>query len=205
MNIMRKFSAFLFVTGLLLITGAAFFCVSNLREERAAGNIADDVAFRISAGIREEQSFAQENDVIPDYLLNPDMAMPTEEIDGYSYIGYLSVPPLDLELPVMEEWSYPGLKIAPGRYAGSAYNGTFVICGHNYKTHFGTLHSLSAGDPIVFTDMDGNEFTYSVDNVETIEPNQKEKVLGDEWALTLFTCTPGGKTRVAVHCLAAEA
>ena len=182
MNIMRKFSTFLFAAGLLLITGAV----------------------RISGGIREEQSFAQENDVVPDYLLNPDMAMPTEEIDGYSYIGYLSIPTLDLELPVMEEWSYPGLKIAPGRYAGSAYNGTFVICGHNYKTHFGTLHSLSAGDSIVFTDMDGNEFTYSVDNVETVEPNQKEKVLSDEWALTLFTCTPGGKTRVAVHCLAVD-
>ena len=204
MKTMRKISSFLFVTGLLLIAGAAFFCISNLREERTAGKIADDVAFRIYAGIRDEQSFAKENDVIPDYLLNPDMSMPEEEIDGYSCIGYLSIPTLDLELPIMEEWSYPGLKIAPGRYAGSAYNGSFVICGHNYKTHFGTLHSLSSGDLIVFTDMDGNEFVYSVDNVETIEPNQKEKVLSDEWALTLFTCTPGGKTRVVVHCMAAK-
>ena len=47
-------------------------------------------------------------------------------------------------------------------------------------------------------------FAYSVDNVETIELNQKEKVLSDEWALTLFTCTPGGKTRVVVHCMAAK-
>ena len=129
MKTMRKISSFLFVTGLLLIAGAAFFCISNLREERTAGKIADDVAFRICAGIRDEQSFAKENDVIPDYLLNPDMAMPEEEIDGYSYIGYLSIPTLDLELPIMEEWSYPGLKIAPGRYTGSAYNGSFAICG----------------------------------------------------------------------------
>lgn len=41
-------------------------------------------------------------------------------------------------------------------------------------------------------------------NRETNEPNQKEKVLSDEWALTLFTCTPGGKTRVVVHCMAAK-
>ena len=68
MKTMRKISSFLFVTGLLLIAGAAFFCISNLREERTAGKIADDVAFRIYAGIRDEQSFAKENDVIPDYL-----------------------------------------------------------------------------------------------------------------------------------------
>ena len=51
MKTMRKISSFLFVTGLLLIAGAAFFCISNLREERTAGKIADDVAFRIYAEI----------------------------------------------------------------------------------------------------------------------------------------------------------
>lgn len=200
---MRKFSSFLLAIGLLLIMGAAFFCFSNLREERAAGQLADDVSFRITAEIRGEQSFADNHDVVPDYLLNPDMRMPAKEIDGYDYIGSLSIPALNLELPIMDQWSYPGLKIAPGRYAGSAYGKAFSICGHNYSTHFGTLHSLTPGDEIVFTDMDGNEFSYKVDNVETIEPNEREKVLSEDWALTLFTCTPGGKTRVAVHCLTA--
>ncbi len=38
--------------------------------------------------------------------------------------------------------------------------------------------------------------------IETIEPTQIENAVSDEWALTMFTCTPGGKTRVVVHCSA---
>ena len=30
--------------------------------------------------------------------------MTVREIDGYGYIGYLSIPALNLELPVMDQW-----------------------------------------------------------------------------------------------------
>lgn len=201
--VMKKFSTILFLIGLLLIAGAALFCYSNLKEEREAGRLANDVGFRITASIQEEQSFSEEYDVVPDYLLNPDMEMPTTEVDNFSYIGSLVIPTLGLNLPIMDQWSYPGLKIAPGRYLGSAYDDTFVICGHNYKNHFGSLYTLASGDEVVFTDLDGNKFAYQVDNVETIDPYDRENVINDNWDLTMFTCTPGGKTRVVVHCLAA--
>lgn len=200
----RVLSTILFLAGLLLIAGAAFFCYSNLMEEREAGRLASDVGFRITAGIREERSFSEEYDVVPDYLLNPNMEMPTTDVDNFSYIGTLSIPTLDLDLPIMAQWSYPGLKVAPGRYAGSAYDDVFVICGHNYKNHFGSLYSLGSGDEVVFTDIDGNEFAYKVDTVETIDPYDKSNVMSEDWDLTLFTCTPGGKTRVVVHCMVAE-
>ena len=44
---------------------------------------------------------------ISDYLLNPNMEMPEVEIDGNDYIGTLSIPALELSLPVMSQWSYP--------------------------------------------------------------------------------------------------
>ena len=58
--------------------------------------------------------------VIPDYLIDPRVSMPTAEVEGYDYIGVLSIPVLDLELPVMDSWSYPQLKLSPCRYEGSA-------------------------------------------------------------------------------------
>ena len=41
--------------------------------------------------------------------------MPTVTIDGYDYIGYVEAPVLGLKLPVMAEWDYDRLKIAPCR------------------------------------------------------------------------------------------
>ena len=137
---------------------------------------------------------------IPDYILNPDMEMPTMDIDGNRYIGTLDIPALNLSLPVMSEWSYPKLKIAPCRYVGTAYQGNFVIAAHNYRTHFGSLGNLSAGDRVTFTDVDGNIFSYDVVEVQILNPAAIEEMVSDDWDLSLFTCTLGGKTRLTVRC-----
>lgn len=65
------------------------------------------------------------------------------EIDGYYYIGYISIPALGMELPVMSDWSYPQLNISPCRYAGSTKTDDLVIAGHNYTRHFGGIKNLS--------------------------------------------------------------
>ena len=126
-------------------------------------------------------------------------------IDGYDYIGYVSIPSIGLELPVMSEWSYAGLKIAPGRYSGSTYADNMVVCAHNYAKHFSPIKWLQAGAEVYFTDMDGMRWSYEVDNVETLQPTQIEKMTTvteeDNWDLTLFTCTTGGSARCAVRCV----
>ncbi|MCD8077148.1 MAG: sortase [Lachnospiraceae bacterium] len=129
--------------------------------------------------------------------------MKTIEIDGYEYIGTLSIPSYGLELPVMAEWSYPGLKIAPGRYSGSVWTDDLVLCGHNYERHFGNLKYLEAGDEILFTDVEDNVFDYQVEEVIILQPTDVEEMMSQEsgaWDLTLFTCTIGGQTRVTVRC-----
>lgn len=136
----------------------------------------------------------------PDYVLNPDMDMPEVEIDGVKYIGYLEIPELELSLPVITETTTANLKIAPCRFAGSAYLKDLVIGAHNYTRHFGRLKELSYGDIIVFTDMDGNVFTYEVAGIEILQPDQAEELCSGEWPLTLYTCTVGGQTRVTVRC-----
>lgn len=69
-----------------------------------------------------------------------------------------------------------------------------MIAAHNYRTHFGSLGNLSAGDRVTFTDVDGNIFSYDVVEVQILNPAAIEEMVSDDWDLSLFTCTLGGKT-----------
>ena len=121
-------------------------------------------------------------------------------VDGFPYVGYVSLPTLGLELPVMDSWSYYRLRIAPCRYTGSVESGDLVIAAHNYTTHFGRLKYLSEGDPVFFTDMEGEQTAYEVSLVDTLSPYAVEEMTGSGYALTLFTCTYSGQGRVTVRC-----
>ena len=121
-------------------------------------------------------------------------------IDGYAYIGYLSIPSLGLELPVMSEWDYTRLKIAPCRYAGSVKTDNLVIAAHNYRRHFGPIKKLAIGDEVYFTDVDGIVFCYEVVEMVTLSPTAVEEMSAGDYDLTLFTCTYGGQSRVTVRC-----
>ncbi len=197
--------------GLLLLAAAFFLTAYNLWSDAKAGASVDTVLEQLTPELED----AEEGDVslpaipsgdsleeanIPDYILNPEMDMPEEEIDGQQYIGVLQIPALSLELPVISEWSYPNLKIAPCRYAGSAYLDNMVVAAHNYYSHFGYLQNLSQGDKVTFTDMDGNAFRYEVIEIETLSPFAVDEMTSGDWDLTLFTCTVGGAARVTVRC-----
>lgn len=184
--------------GLLLIAAALLLTAFNLWDEWRADQAAEQVLDQMT--VQPEDPDASDGQGIPDYLLNPDMEMPVVEIDGNSYIGVLDIPALGLTLPVMSEWSYPNLRTAPCRYAGSAYKDNLVIAAHNYSTHFGQIKNLTVGDQVSFTDVDGNVFLYTVAEVQTLEPTAVEEMTDGGWALTLFTCTIGGQSRVTVRC-----
>ena len=190
---------FLIRLGLLLIAAALCFIIYNLYEEHRA---------RVQSGqaldaLQEYIPGSDQNDdtSMPDYMLNPDMEMPTQTIDGIDYIGVLEIPSLNLELPVISQWSYPNLRIAPCRYSGSAYSGGLVIAAHNYDSHFGRLKTLQTDDEVIFTDIDGNTFAYKVAVMEILEPLATEEMKSEEWDLSLFTCTIGGRSRVTVRCV----
>ena len=122
------------------------------------------------------------------------------QIGGYGYIGYLSIPALKLDLPIMGEWDYHRLRIAPCRYVGSVQGNDLVIMAHNYNSHFGRLSKLSEGDRVTFTDMDGILTTYEVIALDILNPYAVEEVTSGDFDLTLFTCTYGGESRVTVYC-----
>ncbi len=119
--------------------------------------------------------------------------------DGYEYIGTLSIPGLELELPVMRERSCLPLWIAPVQYDGFLSVDNPVISGYNYTNYFGNLKYLTAGDAVTFTDTQGDTFAYTVDEMLLSQPDEEEMAAND-WDLTLLTCTITGDIRVAVHC-----
>ena len=180
--------------GLLLLLAALLLTAYNLWCDAMASMSVDVVLGRLTPTLSSRQSElpalssgeALEEAFVPDYVLNPEMAMPEETIE--------------LSLPIISEWSYDALQIAPCRYSGSAYLDNLVIAGHNYRSHFVSLPQLQPGDSVTFTDMDGNVFSYEVSSLETLSPYAVSDMTSGDWDLTLFTCTVGGQSRLAIRC-----
>ena len=128
--------------------------------------------------------------------------MRTVLVDPYDSIGILSIPVLELELPVLADWSYEKLKKAPCHYYGSCYETDFVIAAHNYPSHFGRLSQLQEGDLVIFIDVTGTNHCYEVALLETLAPTAVEEMIASGFDLSLYTCTPGGGNRVTVRCTA---
>ncbi len=198
--------------GLLLLLAALGLTAYNLWLDARASMSVDVVLERLTPTLSSRQSElpplssgeALEEAFVPDYVLNPEMAMPEETIDGRNYIGVLDIPALELSLPIISEWSYDALQTAPCRYSGSAYLDNLVIAGHNYRSHFASLPQLQPGDTVTFTDMDGNVFSYAVSSLETLSSYAISDMTSGDWDLTLFTCTVGGQSRLAIRCDQAE-
>jgi len=93
------------------------------------------------------------------------------------------------------------LTMAPCCYSGSVYMKNMVIAAHNYRSHFGHLKDLSAGDRLYFMDMDRHVFEYTVDCIEILNDTDVENMVSGEWPLSLFTCTLDGSARVTVRCV----
>ncbi len=126
--------------------------------------------------------------------------MPTVVIDGREFIGYMTLPALGLELPVLSQIDDEGLQTAPCRYVGTVSAGNLVIGAHNYSSHFGRLTAMSVGDEIVFTDARGCRTVYGVADMEILDPYAVPDLTSGEYPLTLFTCTYGGAQRIVVRC-----
>ena len=101
---------------------------------------------------------------------------------------------------MLTDWSYAKLKIAPCHYFGSYYEKDFVIAAHNYQSHFGRLSELQPKDLILFTDISGTVYCYEVVLLETLPANATEEMITSGFDLSLYTCTPGGASRVTVRC-----
>lgn len=209
----KKAGAIFVILGAVLILSALLLFLYNKQEDRNAGQEAELTLVQIQSSIQnakretapeptdatEETAESEEPEepTEPTEPLSPEM--PKVVINGNEYIGYLSIPDLELELPVMADWTYAKLQVAPCRQFGSSRTDDLVIAAHNYASHFGTLKDLKDGAQITFTDMDGIVVTYSMVLLQTIHPGAIDAVQYSGHDLVLYTCTPGGAYRVAAY------
>lgn len=175
----------LMIFGLFLILSSFGLMMYNRYEDKHASQTSQRVIQQMQIDI---ETIKKQNE-----------EMPIVEIEEYSYIGYLSIPRLDLELPVMADWSYKQLKIAPCRQTGSTVTDDLVIAAHNYRSHFGYIGSLNYNDRILFTNMNGETIEYAVQLIEQLEANESDRMLFSEWDLTLYTCNYSGQSRITIR------
>lgn len=194
----NKLGTLCMILGTVLILAALSLFLWNRREADQAAEAVETILPQVVERIAET---AAEAPAPPDPF---DPTMTETEIDGYLYIGYLSIPALGLELPVMSDWDYTRLTIAPCRYSGSTKTDDLVIAAHNYARHFGGLSGLSGGEEVYFVDMDNVVSSYTVVCVEILSPTAVEEMTNGEYDLSLYTCTYGGRSRVTVRCDRAE-
>ena len=199
------------IVGAVMIAGALGLFFHNQNEQAQAAEAVNAVMPQIVEVIQQRQqapAISQTSDgseSVQEPVELKKREMTAVEIDGYDYIGFIGLPTLQQELPVMADWSYPQLKISPCRFAGSIYTDNLVLMAHNYSYHFGSLKDLRVGDTVTFTDMDGQIIYYQVVAMDVLDPYAVEEMNAGEYDLTLFTCTYSGTSRVTVRCDRVEA
>lgn len=199
-----KLGMLLILCGLVLIGGAVGILLYNHSIDTQAGDQSAQYLSELVSQIQhqppEEGSDLLLDDIPQRPLTEEECVMREVVIGGRPYIGYLSIPALELELPILSQWSYDYLSVAPCRYSGTMKGQDLVLLAHNYSQHFGRLTELVAGDRILFTDMDGAVWEYQVVLEETLDANAVEEMTAGEYDLTLFTCTYNGERRIALRC-----
>ncbi len=184
----------------LMLAAVLLFCINIYRENRA-GQESERIVHMIEQDIHGRAA-EDPADTEPQETYKTDETEKEEiVIDGESYAGIIEIPSLGLKLPVMKELDYKKLDTAPCVYSGSVYTGDIIIAAHNFRTHFGRLKELESGEGIRFTDCEGETFDFSVTSSELIDGEAADVMeSGDDWDMTLFTCTYSGKARIALRC-----
>lgn len=217
---MKKCSFVLIAIGTTLIISALFLCLYNFFEDRKSGKKAQDVLNLLKSEIavesdtnnnylNENKIFEQIQDNYKSEIISNTDASSSErvnekEVEGISYLGFITIPTLNLELPVSSHMNESILSWAPCIYSGSAPTGNFIIAAHNYSSHFRNIDELAAGDVIYYTDADGKVYEYQVSYSEIISGSDPQAMVegsSDSWDLTLFTCTLDGRNRITVRSI----
>ncbi|MBQ4051851.1 MAG: sortase [Oscillospiraceae bacterium] len=192
----KKSGIVLVLVGAVLILSALLLYLFNANEDKKAGEAASSALEAVQTVISEKTAEEQPSSAPAE----EEREDPVVFIDGYEYVGVLELPTLGLKLPIMDNWNYQKLELAPCRQFGSFTAGGLVIAGHNYQSHFARLTELESGQPVLFTNMNGEKALYAVEKLSTLASTAVDEVQNSGYDLVLYTCTYDGKRRVTVFC-----
>ena len=123
-------------------------------------------------------------------------------IPVYTTLGILSIPKLNVRLPVISESTDANLRISVCRLSGLANNKPIrlVIVGHNISSHFKGLDTFQPGDQIAFTDKEGVTYYYgAVELLDLYQTDGADVLAADGWDITLITCKTDNTWRTVVR------
>lgn len=187
---MNKFSKYLIILGILCILLSITLYIKNKYQELDTGKkskeILDIIETKINVSDKEEIKTNTE-----DLVLN---------ISGYDYIGVISIPSLNIKLPIMRETDYDRLAISPCKYYGNINTNDLVLCAHDYVNQFGKISNLKEDDIVIITDVLGNNYVYKVVLTEELNPTDITNMIDSPFDLTLYTCSYGALKRITVRC-----
>ena len=133
-------------------------------------------------------------DSLPDYT-------GTLDVTGTGIMGYLSIPKINVSLPVYHGTNESVLQIGVGHLEGSSFpiggeSTHAVLSAHRglpSSRLFTDLDQLEEGDTFEVTVLD-RVLTYEIDNISIVLPQDAEGLLVKEGEdlVTLMTCTPYG-------------
>lgn len=207
---LKKIGLLLVIIGSLVIMASAALWLRNYFEEHSAAKYSERVTVEfISLIYASTENSNSGFDSELDSGLDTEFDFPDDtqsgdsfiEINGDMYIGVISMPTLNLNLPINSAWSNAALKNTPCRYSGNIYDNTLVIGAHNYASHFRNISGLLIGDLVIFLCAEGTEHLFEVVSLETVPPSYRESVIFSDYDLTMFTCTFDGQERIVVRCV----
>lgn len=124
--------------------------------------------------------------------------------DNVEGIGIISMPEVDMTLPILDGLSDANLMAGAGTMKQDQVpgQGNYSIAGHNWRdrtTLFSPLHRAEKGMSIFLT-IDGETYEYSVSTIQTVKPTRIDIIEDqDEPLLTLVTCNHDGSKRLIVQ------
>ncbi|MCL2699527.1 MAG: sortase [Defluviitaleaceae bacterium] len=161
-----------------------------------------DSAAEAVAAVAVNTAAAEENAAPEEDTAEAEEDITSRSALAYNAAGVLNIPKLNLMLPVLSEWNYDLLKVSVCVYSGGFQDKPqrLVIIGHNYRSHFGRIHTLDLGDELILTAIDGTIYRYGVIEITKIFGTDSAALQAcDEWDVTLMTCAEDNTMRVLVR------
>lgn len=128
-----------------------------------------------------------------------------KEYKGYRVTAKLTIPKIDLETYVFQEYDEEAMWICPTKYYGPEPNeeGNFCIAAHNYdkENMFNNIINLKLGDEIYLSDNKNGKIKYKVYDVYKAKPNDNtplEQDTNGQVEITLITCSDYSSKRIIV-------
>jgi sortase A len=216
---MKKYGNFLTILLIILIIiGLAIggYYLYTLYESYTSQKKADELINEFENNTETEVEIEEDSQEVEENISEENNTDKTNSsnstyYNGYKVIGTLSIPSLNVSVPIFDVDNTATLKLGVAAiYPANVENalnkpGNVVIAGHNYHNNNGRIFSkidkLKENDIIEITDSDGNKVEYKVyKNYDTSASDftYATRQTNGETEISLSTCTTDENTRTII-------